>query len=268
MRNKLNSTYQALTTNHYLFQLVLIGLITFSWCLPVMATLISDRILQFPQWQGKPDVQRATGDLEYPEWIAGTWNVQSTLVEQIAPLAPKLVTPGFTSNAKYLDQAIAFQVRFGSQYYSPPTGIFAKLQSSQPKVVADRAFNGEKIAQAYLGEGKVAQVKVDPQNPNQQITFLEGERQLIAKITGRASEIPNLRQFITTEVTQQLFKSPERIYLNEVETTANYDLLDSNNISVQQITAIYLSPQDPDYFKAGDRPVALYRYHLDLTKAD
>ena len=71
---------------------------------------------------------------------------------------------------------------------------------------------------------------------------------------------------MATEVTQQLFRSPERLYLNEVETTSSYELLASGNISAEQITAIYLSPQDPDYFTAGDRPVALYRYHLDLTK--
>ena len=32
-----------------------------------------------------------------------------------------------------------------------------------------------------------------------------------------------------------------------------------------QITAIYLSPQDPDYFKAKDKPVALYRYQLAFS---
>lgn len=264
MRNQI----KPLTLNYYLLSIILIGLISLSWCLPAMATSISDRMKQFPQWQGKPDIQRATGDLEYPQWMAGTWNVQSTLVEQIAPLAPNLVTPGFSSNAKYLDQAIAFEVRFGSQYYSPPRGLLAKWRSSEPKVVADRAFNGEKIAIAYLGADQVAKVKVDPQNPNLQITILRGERQLISKITGRATEKPYPQQFITTEVTQQFFKSPERIYLNEVETTANYELLDSDKITAQQITAIYLSPQDPDYFKAENRPVALYRYHLDLTKAN
>ncbi|MGJ3251150.1 MAG: DUF6816 family protein [Elainellaceae cyanobacterium] len=30
------------------------------------------------------------------------------------------------------------------------------------------------------------------------------------------------------------------------------------------MTAIYLSPQDPDYFKANGHPVALYRYRYRL----
>ncbi len=232
----------------------------------VLAAPIAERLKKFPQWQNKPPVELAKGDLEYPEWMAGTWNVQSTLIEKVAPLAPEIVTPGFEDNDNYLNQEIAFQVRFGTEYYFPPTGLFSKFNSSQPFVVADRAFNGKKIAQAYLGDDNVYQVKIDPDNPNQQITFLRGERKLISKITGRAKEIPSQEQFIVTEVTQQLFRSPQRLYLNEVETTSNYHFLNSENVSAEQITAIYLSPQDPDYFTAGDRPVALYRYHLDLFK--
>jgi hypothetical protein len=266
MREKLTFKDKLLPNVGICLLIYFIYLIFFSFTDLAIAATLEDRILQFPQWDSKPEIQHAVGDLEYPEWMAGTWNVQSTLVEQIAPQAPDIVTPGFADNAKYLNKAIAFQVRFGSEYYSPPSRKFLKFQSTKPLVVADRAFNGRKIAQAYLGDDNVYQVKIDPDNPNQQITFLRGERQLVAKITGRAKEIPNDQQFITTEITQQLFKSPARIYLNEVEITSNYQLIDSDNISAEQITAIYLSPQDPDYFKAGDNPVALYRYHLNLIR--
>ena len=266
MRNKSTINYQPSTIYHRLFQICLVFLIIFGYGSFAIASPLVDRLEQFPQWNSKPPVQLATGDLEYPQWMAGTWNVTSTLVEQIAPLAPDIVTPGFEGNASYLDRAIAFQVRFGTEYNTAPQGLFSALANSQPVVVADRAFNGAKITQAYLGDDSVYQVKVDPDNPNQQITFLKGERKLISKITGRAKEIPAANKFIATEVTQQLFKSPERIYLNEVETTSTYKLLNPEKITAQQITAIYLSPQDPDYFKAGDRPVALYRYHLDLVK--
>ncbi|MBE9042821.1 hypothetical protein IQ255_00120 [Pleurocapsales cyanobacterium LEGE 10410] len=245
----------------FLALLILLGFIS-----PAIAASLENRIEQFPQWTSKPSLKLAKGDLEYPEWMAGTWNVTSTLVEQVAPLAPDIVTPGFEDNQNYLNRAIAFQVRFGSEYGSSATGFFSTFQRFQPMIVADRAFNGEKIARAYLGDDNVYRVKIDPDNPNQQITLLRGERKLISRITGRKTEIPADKRFIATEVTQQLFRSPERLYLNEVETTASYQLLDSGDISAEQITAIYLSPQDPDYFRAGDRPVALYRYHLDLTK--
>ena len=251
----------------HLIKIILICFILLG-CMPVAtaAASLSERIEQFPQWNHKPSVKHAKGDLEYPEWMAGTWNVTSILTEQVAPLAPNIVTPGFEDNQAYLNQAIAFQVRFGTEYATANQKFLPAFKSSSPVVVADRGFNGTKIAQAYLGEDNVYQVKVDPDNPNQQITFLKGERKLISKVTGRGREVPDKNQLITTEVTQQLFRSPDRLYLNEVETTSHYRLLDTENISAEQLTAIYLSPQDPDYFAAGDRPVALYRYHLDLNR--
>ena len=265
MRNKITSNHQSSIIKQYLFSIILSCLILLSFTSTAVAASIQERIEQFPQWTNKPTIKLAKGDLEYPEWMAGTWNVTSILTEQIAPQAPDIVTPGFEDNQEYLDRAIAFQVRFGTEYDTPTRGLFSPFKSSQPVIVADRAFNGKKIAEAYLGNDNVYQVKVDPDNPNQQITFLKGDRKLISRITGRAREIPGENQFMATEVTQQLFRSPERLYLNEVETTSSYQLLDSGNISAEQMTAIYLSPQDPDYFTAGDRPVALYRYHLDLN---
>jgi len=266
MRDKIIPNLQSATIKQYLFSIILVCLLLLSSTSTAFAASIKERIEQFPQWTSKPSIKLARGDLEYPEWMAGTWNVTSTLTEQIAPLAPDIVTPGFEDNQDYLDRAIAFQVRFGTEYDTPPTGLFSAFKSSPSAVVADRAFNGTKIATAYLGDDNVYKVKIDPDNPNQQITFLKGERKLISKITGREREIPGENQFIATEVTQQLFRSPERLYLNEVETTSSYQLLDSGNVSAEQITAIYLSPQDPDYFTASDRPVALYRYHLDLIR--
>lgn len=264
MRDKLAFNHRSNVKNLLLSCLLLFVL--FSFADSAWGGTIAERIQQFPQWNSKPIVKLAQGDLEYPEWMAGNWHVTSTLIEKSAPLAPEIISPGFEANDNYIDQAIFFKVRFGTAYYSPPSGLFSKFKSATPSVVADRAFNGKKIAEAYLGEDNVYQVKVDPTDPNQQITFLRGDRKLISKITGRGIETPQTNEFITTEVTQQLFRSPERLYLNEVETTSDYHLSEPGKISAEQITAIYLSPQDPDYFVAGDRPVALYRYQLSLNK--
>ncbi|MEL6927506.1 MAG: DUF6816 family protein [Cyanobacteria bacterium J06600_6] len=266
MRDNTTFEKRSLSFWQYFSQTILVCLILFSFNAAALAGSLADRLEQFPQWTSKPSVKLAKGDLEYPEWMVGNWNVVSTLTEQIAPLAPDIVTPGFEDNQNYVDQAIAFPVRFGTEYYTPTKSLLSVFKSSEPVVVADRAFNGEQIAKAYLGDENVYKVKIDPDNPNQQITFLKGERKLISKITGRNREVPTGDRFLATEVTQQLFRSPERLYLNEVETTSDYTLIDSDNISAEQITAIYLSPQDPDYFTAGDRPVALYRYHLDLVR--
>ena len=240
-----------------------ISVIFFAFNQSAIALSLSQRIEQFPQWKSKPTVQVARGDLAYPEWMEGTWQVTSTLREQVAPLAPDIVSPGFEASQKDLHKPYKFTVRFGKEYFSP--GKQFSLANSNP-VVADRAFNGRHIAEAYLGRENVLTVKVDPDNPNQQITKLRGDRRLIAKVTGRATETPQTDRFIATEVTQQLFRSNERIYLNEVETTSAYHLLKPKQIEAEQITAIYLSPRDPDYFTSAGRPVALYRYHLGLAK--
>ena len=241
----------------------IISVIFFAFNQSAIALSLSQRIEQFPQWRSKPTVQIAKGDLAYPDWMEGTWQVTSTLLEQVAPLAPNIVTPGFEASQKDLNKPYRFTVRFGKEYFSP--GKQFSLSNTIP-VVADRAFNGQHIAEAYLGQENVLTVKVDPSNPNKQITKLKGDRLLVAKVTGRAKETPQTDRFIATEVTQQLFRSDERIYLNEVETTSAYHLLKPGKIEAEQITAIYLSPQDPDYFTAAGRPVALYRYSLMLAQ--
>ncbi|MCJ8278380.1 MAG: hypothetical protein MJK14_00100, partial [Rivularia sp. ALOHA_DT_140] len=76
---------------------------------------LSQRLKEFPSWEKLTSVQPAVGDLIYPEWIKGEWEVKSTLIDLVAPLAPDIVTPGFESNRKYLNQPISFQVRFVNQ---------------------------------------------------------------------------------------------------------------------------------------------------------
>ncbi|WP_036483711.1 DUF6816 family protein [Myxosarcina sp. GI1] len=247
------------------YRICILILILLSFTPNAIASTMTERLDSFPDWNNKPSVQTARGDLEFPDWMAGTWEVTSTLVEQFAPLAPDIVTPGFEDNRSYFNKAIAFQVRFGREYDSPRTKFFS-LYTSQPAVVADRAFNSKNITQAYLGTDSVYRVKVDPSNPNRQITLLRGDKRLVSTVTERYSEQLAADEFLATEIIEQLFKSPERIYLNQVEILSDYQFISPENIRGEQITAIYLSPQDPDYFKAGNRPVALYHYHLVLKK--
>jgi len=205
----------------------------------------------------------AKEDLIYPAWMEGTWQVTSTLVDQVAPLAPEVITPGFESNRRYLNQAVEFEVRFikRSPAHRPLLPITTK-----PVIVADRVFNGLNIGKTYLGDHAVLSVKVDPSSPNRQITLLRGDRQLVSVVTRRANEMPAPDEFIATEVSQQIFRQATQLYFNEVETTTAYQLFSSPSplIKADQITAVYLSPQDANYFKAGERSVALYRYQLEL----
>ncbi|GAX39866.1 hypothetical protein NIES4075_08280 [Tolypothrix sp. NIES-4075] len=224
------------------------------------------RLANFPQWEKITTVRSPEGDLIYPDWMAGNWQLKSTLIDLAAPLAPDIVTPGFEGNRRQLNQTVSFPVRFVKEQL-PVSGLklIPRIDKKLPVVVADRAFNSLNLARTYLGD-RVLSVKVDPKSPNRQITLLKGNLQLVSIVTGRATETTPDNKFITTEVFQQLFKGGSNPYFNSVESTTAYRKLSTSNpvIEADQVTAVYLSPQDPDYFKAGSHPVALYRYRLEF----
>ena len=228
---------------------------------------LSDRLAKFPDWRGKPAVMPAVGDLVYPAWMAGTWHLTTTLVDMAAPLAPDITTPGFEGNRTLLNQPIDCLVRFVPEGASRRR-ILPWLGASA-NIVADRAFNGLNLARAYLGVERVKAVKVDPRDPNHQVTLLKGDRQLESTVTQRATEATDASTFVSSEMFQQIFRGIDRPYINEVETTTAYQrLADDFAFQADQATAIYLSPGDPNYFKAMNTPVALYRYRLEFTPAD
>jgi hypothetical protein len=252
------------------------GLAIWWWgCQGAIAGGLSERMAQYPHWH-EPQLIQHQGELKYPEWFRGEWTATSTLLEQVAPLAPEIVTPGFEGNRKYLDRPISFPVRFRSDDVDRRSKVSGlnlprlPLNQIESPIVADRVFNGMSIATAYLGKDLVRSVKVDPQHPTRQITQLASDRQLVSFVTGFEAELANPQHFLATEVSQQIFRSDSNIYLNTVETTTSYQFssIPTPKITATQISAIYLSPQDPDYFRALDprnRPVALYKYRLDLV---
>ncbi|AKG24716.1 hypothetical protein IJ00_17890 [Calothrix sp. 336/3] len=236
---------------------------------PAQAGELAEKLANFPNWEKIKVVKPAVGDLQYPEWMAGDWQVSSTLVDLAAPLAPDIMTPGFAGNRQYLNQPIDFRVRFvETQPEIPELKMLPRTVSQEKVIVSDRAFNGLNLARAYLGDRAVIAVKVDPQTPNRQITLLRGEKQLVSIVSSRATETTADDTFITAEVFQQLFKGGNTPYFNSVESTTAYHKLSTEQprIVADQVTAVYLSPQDSNYFQAGNKPVALYRYQLEFTR--
>jgi hypothetical protein len=120
-----------------------------------------------------------------------------------------------------------------------------------------------KFANAYLGANAVKSIQTINQPQIVQITRLQNGTELRSTVSGYLSELIGVDSFATTEIDQQFFQG-KTTYLNTVETTTGYHLIDQHHIAAEQVTAIYLSPQDPDYFRALQRPVALYRYILEL----
>ena len=232
-----------------------------------MAGPLSDRMASYPNWTNPPKIQKAYGDLAYPDWFQGDWQAVCTLVEAIAPEAPEVNSPGFEGNLNMIDQPVDFDVRFIARRSQQRR---APALAAPTEVVSDRAYNGLNIAKAYLGEELVSTVEVDAKNPNRQITTLRDSRQLVSVIPARATEQPDGDDFITSEIFQQVFRGSGNPYLNQVETTTAYHSQPEQDppILADQVTAVYLSPKDDDYFKVGNRPIAIYKYRLELRPGE
>ncbi len=240
-----------------------------------IAAPLADRMAQYPNWTSPPTTRPThRDDLAYPDWFLGTWQATSTLTDLVAPLAPEVSSPGFEGNRTLLNQPVNFEVRFVSRRSRQS---WVPALPGAVEIVSDRAFNGLNIAKAYLGEDLVVRVEADPQDPNTQVTTLQGNRTLVSTIPARAIETPSDQDFITSEIFQQVFRGQGTPYLNQVETTTAYHYQPAAQTPAQdqgpggeptiladQVTAVYLSPQDENYFKAVKQPIALYRYRLEL----
>jgi hypothetical protein len=228
-------------------------------------TTLRERLQQFPNW---PEVSglRTTGELTYPQWFAGEWLVTSVLTTRVAPLAPEIVSPGFDRSQQDLDRPYRFRVRYGSSTTAKAPGLEVRQQDSLDSIKIDRAFNIEQIANAYLGANVVESVRAFRQPAVVQVTKLRNGTVLKAIVTGYRSESPTPQKFITSEVQQQIFQG-QQTTANRVETLTSYQQQNPQNITAEQVTATYLSPQDPDFFRAAGRPITLYRYRLTLQRA-
>jgi hypothetical protein len=231
-----------------------------------VAATLQQRMAAFPHWSLATGLQK-TGELCYPSWFTGEWTATSILREQVAPLSPDIITPGFDRNRANIDRPYDFKVRFGSTSTTVAPGIIVNRDSQMVDraicIKADRTFNGEQIANAYLGVNAVKSIQTIDQPQVVQVTKLQNGTELRSTVTGYLSEAGGLNEFITTEIDQQVFQGTTT-YLNTVETTTSYRLVSKHHILADQVTAIYLSPQDPEYFRALQQPVAVYRYTLEL----
>jgi hypothetical protein len=204
--------------------------------------------------------------------MAGDWKVTSTLVDLAAPLAPTIVTPGFEASQKLLQQPVTFAVRFEPSQVSLPVQRSpfptSTVSADPPKIVANRAYNGMSLATAILGQDVVESIEIDPRSPNRQLALFKNGQRLTTQISDRGAETPSDKDFVSSELYQQIFRSETQIYLNQVENTIAYHrvMTQPEQVEADQVTAIYLSPKDPDYFKARAQPVTLYRYRLQFKR--
>ena len=227
---------------------------------------LQERLASYPYWEPLTTTGEHKGEIHYPQWFTGTWQVTSTLVDQQAPLAPDVVSPGFEQNERWLDEPVQFPVRYLEQRLLPEfTWAVRDWVNPEVIVIPDRRFNAESIARAYLGERQAITSQLTLKPMPQLVTQFSPQMRLISTITSFKQEEPNPTEFLTTELSSQQFIREQQQYLNQVETTTDYRYLGDGQIRAEQVTAIYLSPQDPDFFTARDRPIAVYKYDLLLT---
>lgn len=231
----------------------------------VQAESLSERLTAYPNWQNLPELTHSQGEIDYPDWFEGTWQVNSLLIEQIAPLAPEFVTPGFEGNRRYLQKPVNFTVKFKKKtFISNYNWSLPSLVQSSSSVIADRLFNAQQITQAYLGKSNILEIQLLSKPSPQLISDFPEQRRLVSTVIGYSQQLLESNHFLTTELTNQKFEGETRRYFNRVETTTNYHLINPTEIEAEQITAIYLSPQDSDYLTVKNQPLALYRYQLSL----
>lgn len=227
--------------------------------------VLQERLASYPNWTTLPLISQRKGEINYPDWFSGTWLVRSTLIEQLAPLAPEIVSPGFEKNQDYVNQPIAFTVKFEAQTPLPEfTWALSDLVQTPMIVVPDRRFNAEAVTKAYLGDNLKFSVQYIQQPLPRIVTIFSENKRLTSTVIGHNQQSPSESEFIATELSTQQFVNGASQYLNQVETTTDYQQLEDGKIAATQITAVYLSPQDPDYFSANNQPIALYRYQLTL----
>lgn len=220
--------------------------------LPASTETLRDHLRRYPSINQLLALEEARGELVYPDWFAGTWQVRTTLVDLTAPLGGKVINrEAFEASRALKGKPVTLPARF--------------VRNTRGAVVADLRFNGRSIAAAYLGKDNVLNVEVRPDNPNRQLLTLRGDRRGELITLRRRTEQPGQGRFDTAELYQQTFSGGGRIpNLRTIETTTLYKLGTDRRIKAEQLTAVYLDPRDPRYFDARDRPVTLYRYRLEF----
>ena len=170
---------------------LLIGLTILMSGAPAWASPLSERVDQWPAWSLPGPLKRPStkGDLIYPDWFEGLWEVNSIDVD-----APE-------------DAPLIHQARF--------------VRDRRGRLVSDRSFNALAIGKALLGD-KLLRVEDDPETANRQIAKLEGDQRLETTVTGRRQEKLDAATFLADELVLQIMHAPGPPRLSRIETLSRY----------------------------------------------
>lgn len=176
------------------------------------------RLGEWPDWRLPAPLERPRGgDLLYPDWFAGPWQVQDS-------------------------EGSRYTVRFRTR--------------ADGAVVGERAANAFAVGRAVLGEQLLA-VQDDPADPNRQLARLAGDRLLDSRVIGRRSTTPGPGLFLADELSLQVLHRPgQPPRLSRVETLSRYARQEDGSIRGLQRQAVYPSPEEGLRVAAGSSHTA------------
>lgn len=171
-------------------------------------TPLERRLAQWPDWALPAPLPRpGSGDLLYPDWFLGSWQVSSS------------------DGAQYT-------VRF----VSGPTGV-----------VGDRAFNAAAVGRAVLGDRlrSVANDPDNPNRQIARLQAGSGPPlSLESTVVGRRREQPDRDGLLVDELALQIVRGRGEPTVSRVETLSRFERQGSDRIAVSQWQATYPSPAE------------------------
>jgi len=221
---------------------IIVALLLLCLAIPVRAdgsaTLLEQRLQAWPDWQLPAPLPRPDrrGDLVYPAWFAGEWQVTSL----------DLTAEGETG------EPLRHQARF--------------LIDAKQRVVADRAFNALAIGRAVLGSALLT-VEQPADDHNRQLARLQNDQLLETSVIGRRQSDPQQEPFTTDELVLQIVHGPGAPRISRVETLSRYHPCPSRPAAVEQICAEQWQARFSGPEQGLDAaPLARAHYRLALTR--
>lgn len=202
------------------------------------ATLLEQRLQAWPDWQLPAPLPRPDrrGDLVYPAWFAGEWQVTSL----------DLTAEGETG------APLRHQARF--------------LLDTQQRVVPDRAFNALAIGRAVLGSALLT-VEQPADDHTRQLARLRNDQLLETTVIGRRQSDPQQEPFTTDELVLQIVHGPGSPRISRVETLSRYHPCTPRPAAVERICAEQWQARFSGPEQGLDAaPLARAHYRLALTR--
>lgn len=220
----------------------------------------------------KPVFNVPPGELGFPAWFEGEWDCSMTFRGYEFPKLATVSRQDIVNDvaiAGFQKLSIAHVPDVGRE----KTEFVARWARRGPKVVEDKAGNYAALINAVLGYQAVDDIVYDgAREPNRcSIVFAQGRTRNAERIelfaNARASEAVSDTIFLTSEYSRQVTFSPSTLSTVARQAVTEYQSfwthrLEGDTIRSNLLTAAYLEPQDPLFFKAVDQPVAVYSHDL------